>query len=125
MGSTIGTNKDERFVGEQGFWRAVLIQTIDDYFKTRGYEQWMSERLMFECDTVAARWFDEICDYAGYSPDWIRRKVKSINKSKLKKMPIHIGRLVLGEWHSRKPEENYQSRSGFRHAKGAKLKVCK
>jgi hypothetical protein len=95
--------KREANVGDRGLWRAVVLQTIDDYFLAGGHEQWKSERLI--CGDQKG-YFDVICENGGYNADWVRRRVKeheargdmSAELRKLKRQPMGYAKYVLGEW---------------------------
>lgn len=93
------TRKSENQAGERGLWRAVLIMVLNDYFH-KGDESDKSARLISGYPYKNwANWFDKICEYAGYDGDWVRLRVKRIEKANIS--PSHmpyIGRYILGEW---------------------------
>jgi hypothetical protein len=92
----------EAHVGERGLWRAIVLQTVYDYFLAGGHEKWKSERLLWGDQKG---YFDIICDNAGIDGDWARRRVKEYEAKgdvntlvkKLKRQPMAYARYILGE----------------------------
>ena len=63
--------------GEQAIWRAVILQALEDAVNRSPKTQHRYEK------EQALRWLTErnpdfvlVCDYAGWDPDYVRRKVK-------------------------------------------------
>lgn len=100
-------------MAEFKLFRKLVWQIIEDYFKERGFERDLSRRLIFDGGDAGSH-FRLICDLANYEVGFVRQRViNASGKTIPKNMMIHLGRYVMGEWYTRYPEENAQSKMGL------------
>lgn len=71
---------------------------ISDYIKGGWRDKEQAERFLFGSGDNE-RHFSLYCDLAGYEPEWVRQRVKRIDRHKLGRASINIGKHCLGEWH--------------------------
>lgn len=82
------------WMGEQGLWRAVICQALQDLSNRSLKSEQKYYARMAECWIFSSsEGFYMACDYAGYHPDTVRAVAKRIKENGLQtRLPIGQGK---------------------------------